>query len=297
MKLTGGVEGWFKIEAYREGVPDSRRVVADWFPNLILDAGLERMGANTGYIAACRVGAGSTPVSPLDNALVSLVASTTSQVGGAAGAQSSAPYFGWRRNTYRFAEGAAAGNLSEVGVGWGATALFSRALILDSAGNPTTITVLPDETLDVTYELRTYPPAVDSSGTVVMGGVTYNWVARAASVTNSDIWAQASTGSLIYPYSSFGHSGSMGPITGIPSGTSAPLTTVRGGYASNSKKIAITVSAPLNQGNVAGGIRSIRSLGGSSGLGAYQIEFDPVIPKDATKVFSLTFEIAWERRV
>ena len=148
--------GWFKIEATR---PDgTRRVLADWFPNLILNGGLDRMGANPDYLSWCQVGSGSTAPVAAQTALVNRIAGTSTQQNNVSGAQASAPYYGWYRRTYRFAQGVAAGNLSEVGVGWATSgSLFSRALILDGGGSPTTITVLSDEVLDVTYELRRYP--------------------------------------------------------------------------------------------------------------------------------------------
>ncbi len=44
-----------------------------------------------------------------------------------------------------------------MGIGWNANpsgALFSRALIVDAEGDPTTIAKLADEQLDVEYEFR-----------------------------------------------------------------------------------------------------------------------------------------------
>ena len=48
----------------------------------------------------------------------------------------------------------------------------------------------------------------------------------------------------------------------------------------------------LDQGNLAGGVRSY--VPGSQ-FGAFQIQFDPVVPKDATKRLTLTFRWSWER--
>ena len=56
------------------------------------------------------------------------------------GAQASAPYYGWRRKTFRFAVGSgiANENLNEVGIGWDTIEgayLATRALIVDISGN------------------------------------------------------------------------------------------------------------------------------------------------------------------
>ena len=286
--------GWFKLEAIR---PDgTRRVLADWFPNLILNGGLDRMGANADYLNWCQVGSGSTAPVATQTALVNRIAGTSTVQSSVEGAQASAPYYGWRRLTYRFAQGVAAGNLSEVGVGWDTSgSLFSRALILDGGGSPTTITVLSDEVLDVTYELRRYPGTVDLTGTVVLDGVTHNWVSRAAAVTDQYSWS--GTGAMALDFA-IAHNGDIGPVTaGSPSGTLSNLIHVTTlAYSSGSYTRAFTVPAGLNDGNLVGGIRSILTGSYSEGAGRYQIQFDPAIPKGNTKVLSLTIQHTWARR-
>lgn len=285
--------GWFKIEAIR---PDgTRRVLADWFPNLILDGGLDRMGANKDYLGWCQVGSGSTAPVATQTALVNRIAGTSTIQASVEGAQASAPYYGWFRRTYRFAQGVAAGNLSEVGVGWATSgSLFSRALILDGGGSPTTITVLSDEVLDVTYELRRYPGTVDLTGTVVLDGVTHNWVSRAASVTDQDRWAGPGEMALDRAVA---YNGNIGAVTALsPSGTSGSLTATALAYSSGSYARATTVSAGLNDSNLSGGIRSIVIYAYYFGVGRYQIQFNPAIPKDSTKVLTLTIQHSWARR-
>lgn len=283
--------GWFKIEATR---PDgTRRVLADWFPNLILNGGLDRMGANADYLYWCQVGSGSTAPVAAQAALVNRIAGTNTGQAIVAGAQASAPYYGWLRRTYRFAVGVAAGNLSEVGVGWASTgSLFSRALILDGGGSPTTITVLSDEVLDVTYELRRYPGTVDLTGTVVLDGVTHNWVSRAAAVTTEGAWTGA--GAMVLDFA-LSFNGGIGAVTTSPSGVSGILSATALPYSAGSYTRAVTVSAGLNDSNLAGGIRSIL-IHSYSNTARYQIQFDPAIPKDNTKVLSLTIQHSWARR-
>ena len=134
----------------------------DWFHNLVLDAGLLRMPIGT-WIDRCCVGSGnSTPIAS-QASLDAFVASTTVSLNNQAGWDSTTnPTYLYERNTWRFAQGAAKGNLSEVGLGWGDNTLWNRALIKDTVGNPATITILADEVLDVVAEIRVYPAQTPS---------------------------------------------------------------------------------------------------------------------------------------
>lgn len=127
------------------------------FHNLVLDSGLTRMLVGP-WITQCCVGTGnSLPVSS-QSSLDTLRSSTTLNLNRTAGWDSTTtPNYIYERKTWRFAQGLAAGNLSEVGLGWSNTEFWNRALIKDKDGNPTTITVLSDEILDIVAEIRVYP--------------------------------------------------------------------------------------------------------------------------------------------
>ena len=302
MKIQNELEGFYQFETVRldsdgNEIPGTRRVVAPWFPNLILNGGLERFGSASDTLERCQVGAGGTAPRPIDTSLGSLVASSTAGYLPVTGAQSSEPYFGWIRKGYRFAEGTAAGNLSEVGVGWTASGggLFSRALILDPGGTPTTISVAADETLDVIYELRIYPPTSDATGTIELDGQLHSWTSRASQVTTSSTPTDAHTGVIVNLYPAYAYNGAISTVTGSPAGANTEIGISRVPYEANSRKISHIVSANLDQGNLSGGIKSLR-LGAVVQRGCYQIEFDPPIPKNNTKVFSLTVEVTWARR-
>lgn len=289
--MKSGMGGFFKLVATR---PDgTQRVLADWFPNLILDAGLNRIGSG-GIISYCQVGTGSTAPTNSDVALVNRIGSTASQTVTNTGAQASAPYYGYHRMTFRFAAGVATGNLSEVGVGWASSgSLFSRALILDGGGAPTTITVLADEVLDVTYELRTYPPLVDVTGSVNISGVTYNYTLRASTVQSWATSNYAASGLANAASLSF-FTGSIGAITAAPSGTSTTGGSCTwDAYANNSLQRSFNSVSGLTTGNLAGGVKSIAV---ATPLGNYQLEFDVALPKDATRVLNLRLNVSWARR-
>mgnify|MGYP001391946184 CR=1 FL=1 len=306
------MSGWYKIEklkvdAHGRAIEASRTVVADWFPNIITDQGLNRPGSAADWLAACQVGSGSAAPAASNTSLASFIAGSTTIQAQSSGAQASAPFFGWRRNTYRFAAGVGTGNLSEVGIGWAATGatLFSRALILDAGLNPTTITKLADEVLDVTYEIRNHPPTSDATGNItITGSGVHAFVTRAAVVTSgAGSWAinnvagdqfgiAASTSGTVY-------NGAIGAVTATPSGSIATgLTPARSAYSNNSYQRLGTVTAGLNGGNVADGIRSILlNYGGSSGgAGVFQTEFTPPIPKTASNQLTLNVTHTWARR-
>lgn len=193
--------GYFKIEAINSAT-GRRRVVADWFPNLITNNGFDQylnssvgMNSTTGPMAYCRVGSGTATPAVTDSALQSQVASTNTIQSTTLGRASVSPYYAFITRVYRFNPGVATGNLSEIGVAPAATGnLFSRALILDGFGSPTTITVLAGEILDVTYQFRLYAPTSDVTGTITLDGVSTTYTIRPIGVLTSSYWNISSFG-------------------------------------------------------------------------------------------------------
>lgn len=291
------VAGWYRLEAVK---PDgSRRLVADWFPNLITDYGLNALGTNsisalTSYI---HVGSGTAAPAVTDTGLQTWIASTSTLQDSSTAAQSTAPYY-WRyRVTKRFGQGAAAGNLSEIGCSAQAANgnIFSRALILDGSGNPTTVTVKADESLDATYELRIYPPLTDGTWSVTDSGTTYSGTVRAAVVTSTfyaskDVSAGAGdTSGTINAYN-----GSIGGITGQPSGETLAVAGTNLAYSNNSLQRDFRGSYGLNEGNLTGGITAFKAF---TAFGQFQFSVTPAINKTATKVLeNVTFRCGpWAR--
>ena len=300
LRANCAVRGFFKLEAIR---PDGRkRILADWFPNLVTDVGLNRIGQGA-YLTACIVGNDNTAPNVLDTWLFGFIAGTTTRQSDTYGARSTAPYYGWKRITYRFATGAAAGNIAEVGVAsgisfGGGSVLFSRALVLDEFGAPTTVTVLSDEVLDVTYELRLYPTLVDATGTItITGSGTHDYLARAAAVTSSSWGSWLGNTASLDPLGGGGlavRNGAIGAITSSPSGSSASANVSNYTYGNNNLYRDGSGSYGLNYGNLSGGIRSVYFI---TSLGLYQYELTPVIAKDNTKTLTLVNRISWTRYV
>lgn len=296
--IPAQLAGYFKFEAVNVDTGE-RRLLSDWQPNLITNAGLDLIGSLAGgVVRRVFVGSGQTPASVTDTALVSLVATASSTTSNVSGASSSAPYYGFLRTTWRFSAGQAQGNLSEVGVGGTSGALFSRSLIKDSGGNPTTITVLSNEYLDVTYELRLYAPTTDLVGQLTLGTEVHDVTVRAANVTSTSFWyigLGLSSASSTAPnvQTQYAYSGPIGAVTASPTGYSSAGVPSDVVYAAGSQYREVDLDWSLTSGNFGTGIRSILFC---SNVGTYQAEFDPPIMKDNTKTFRATVRFAWARR-
>ncbi len=310
IEMSHRVGGFFKIDAVRlddAGAEIGRRSLAPWQQNLITNNGMEQL--KTSAVSSrdyCHVGTGSAVPAFTDTTLQTWRAATSTLNGpDATGIVVTPAYYYYARRVYRFAAGAASGNLSEVGLASGgssSSALFARALIRDSGGNPTTITVLPDEVLDVTYEVRAYADTSDVAGSVVIGGVTYTTTCRRAMLsggnqyTNRFLFGQWFQSDFSDETGTYVYAGTVGPVTGQPSGERQQNSYNASGTLSpgpvGSYYMDTTAAWELSQGNVAGGVRSYMP---GSQFGAFQVQFDPALPKDATKRLTLTFRWSWER--
>lgn len=301
MKIEVGLTGHFTIDVHNPETGEHRTYE---FENLITNGGLDRLGAATTsslVISHVQVGTGSTAPAVTDSALASYLAGTNRLYSYSASYGGSPTFHTEATHTWQFDQGAAAGNLSEIGVGWSASgSLFSRALIVDGSGNPTTITVAAIEFLTVTYKLRMYPPTTDVTGSISMGGTTYDYIIRPSSAGGSS-WSNHGVGGYATGSSNTATawSGDIGAITSSPAGSELTLSISISAYASGSYKLVATVTGGISQGNFVGGLRSVRfnfaKYGGDLQM-AWQCQFNPALPKDNTKTLSLTFEVAWARK-
>lgn len=291
-----GVAGFIRMDAHK--LDGTSREVAPWFKNLIVDAGLNRMGTGS-WMDFCQVGTSSTAPANSDTALVTRVAGTSTIQAQSTGTAGSAPYYGFQSKTFRFALGAAAGNLTEVGFGWALTgSLFNRALIKDGGGSPTTVVVAADEVLDVTYEFRTYAPTSDTTTVVTIAGVDYTFTGRASQVTTTQPWApQVGVAVSFYNPGSFNsqaaYNGAIAAVTALPSGTSAlPSNVTASAYSNNSLARNFQVTFDLNFGNLAGGISAF--VFGTT-IGQFQFGLNTPLPKTLTKILTMNWTMSWAR--
>jgi hypothetical protein len=309
MLLRPRLAGYWKLEAIR---PDGRRrVVADWFPNLITDVGLDVPGTSASWVESCVVGTGNATPSVSDTVLAAQVASSGNRTNLVGGSNQTADRYTYARATYRFAAGAAAGNLAEIGIKTGAI-LLSRALILDGGGSPTTITILADEVLDCTYEIRNYPPLTDVVTTMVVGSTTHDITLRAAEVDSVwDMiggglgvpigWAAGACTMGAYVY---GSTSVLGAVTAGPTTAgSFTLSRSNSSYTPGTHTRDFSYTWDLTAGNVSGGVAAVLVCCGDQGGGpeavgamAFQFSVSPVIPKNNTNNLVLNFRQSWARR-
>jgi len=268
----------------------------DWMPNLILDQGLLRMGANSDYLNVCSVGGGISTPQPGDTALQTRIAQSSTVSDVVNGAQAEAPYYAYSRRTFTFTAGSVVGLVGELAVGWGGNAgqLFSRALVRNANGAPQALPVLADETLRVTFEHRYYPLLTDTTGVLTVSGAIggqYACIIRPSMVSTATQWTANSAQNNGSRLSVTAYNGEIGGITEQPSGNRLTMTGVTGTVSDTT---AIFSHSYENANlNVSGGIRSLMF---AMGNGTWQVQFTPAIPKDADSSLRLQFSHTWGRR-
>lgn len=309
--IESGCEGWFTLEISKVGKDGElilQRTIGP-FKNLITNQGLNMLGTVSTPMQYCHVGTGTTPPAVTDTQLVNRIASQlySSNAGiSTSGIVSTPTPYAWYRLVSTFAVGAAAGNLSEIGMGSAATGavLYSRELIRDGSGTPITITVLSDEILTTTYEHRIYPPTTDVTGSINFTGTTpatYSYTVRACEIDQVTGDFNPGWGPTVAAgFGSWQHAGNMsgggftgiiGPTTGSPAGTNVGSTsTVASAYSSGSleRAMIMTFGIAITQ--------PIRSIKYYCGFATYQIQFDPAIPKTNANELKVGLKHSWSRR-
>lgn len=281
----------FKLVAHKgDGVPTRE---TDWFNNIVLDAGLERMSVGT-WISRCCVGTGNTTPAVTQTALASFLASTTSINSTSAELQTTTtPYYRGVTLTWRFSEGVAAGNISEVGMGWGNTTLWNRALVLDANRNPTTITVLSDEYLDVVAEIREYPTlSTTGSFTLVdkLGATlsTHTYNGSTYMTGPSANFVQITSNALTIYSGVKNDSVTASPTTSLGAAV--------GGSDSYPTSTSIQVVYTCAFATANGTHQSFRvQMGGLLGFFYYKFQISPTITKTSAQIMTYTTTMTWGR--
>jgi hypothetical protein len=295
------VAGRYRLCVYRDD--GSLKEDTGWFDNLILDQGLDQIGqvSNSGVSfgepilwATGSVGTGSTAPATTDTQLEAWVATAGNYAGYVTSyvpAAGSDPAYWKCLHTYRFGAGAAAGNLTEVGVGitnYDGTGLFSRALIVDGGGSPTTLVVTSTEILDLTYEFRVYPDTTEEIQTLIINGTTYTFT-----------WNmyQPTTAPQIY-HAYINGSGTFSScdvaITQTSSGGGGDrhYTPTSPGYSIGSYNRSYSVTSPTNPlywGPTIGGM-IIQTLH-TKRLAA----ISPALPVTSVQKIAVSFNVSWTR--
>jgi hypothetical protein len=301
------VAGLFKLEALR--ADGSTRLLADWFPNLILNQGLDMLATQTLFGSFSQCGSGSTPPAVSDTQLVARIAGQYMDSNPISQINTTERYL-FVNSVYTYAIGQATGNISELGIGAAAsgTTLFSRALVKDASGNVTTVTVLADEQLRITYQLRVYQPTADFFN-ASLGG--YQVVGRSANVgtVNSNVgWYlnllshfTQQDNRIIFGVPTNGlarlYTGVIGPITGTPAGEFYALgasSGVASEYVSGTFRRDLTIIVSTDKGNDPAGIGAICVCCGPT---FFQFGFTPNIMKTNLQELKFTIRYSWSRRI
>lgn len=296
-----------------------KQVVEDtgFFDNLITNTGMNRVGevttnanrAELSFRDLCGrfvVGSGSSEPQFTDTALQNPVAfaSTNPVVDN----ETSSYDRGWYEITvqHQFGQGQAAGNLSEIGIQHTSASgpLWSRALILDGQGNPTTITVLPDDFLTCYYTLRIVIPKEDAVFNInvdydedgIVPTVVTGRPLRADESSPSTGWGlqTASTSSTGWATIQFYTGGLADPTAINPLGSSIGSQTSTFSivpYVTDSFERYVTRTNGLSQHNS----QELRTVRLHALMGCWQIEFNPPLQKDDTQTMQTTFGYSWAR--
>lgn len=262
------------------------------FDNLITNHGLDICltgGSISTFSKYVSVGTGTnTPITSdinLQSPIARLSGDSTKEFDG-----TSPTYAVSARRTYNFGGGAVVGNITEIGVGDNTSGTYgittcSRALILDSFGNPTTLTLTADDYLTVIYTLYIVPDLNDHVFTIG----DYTLTLRACSAGSAGAWhagynVAGSGGGVLY-------TGDMGDVTGSPSGTSLSSTsTTLSTYVNGSFTRSMTATwTPTSGAIVAQSIKFIVT-------GCYhQARISPAINKTTSHSVSVTIQITLSR--
>lgn len=301
------------------------RVDSGWFKNLITNQGLDWFGSfayttynGNGYATLpgmCTVGTGNTTPSFTDTALVAPLGISNAWLNppGTTSPQYSQSYvvgppdYISAVGTHTFTLGSIVGNIAEIGLGVQATtgattlSLFSRALIVDGGGSPTTIAVTSADQLVVTYELRMYLDLTDTAYSVTISGTGYSGVVRRAKSTTSNATVvvpidNPNPGLVGYssPSITF-YNGTIGAVTSIPSGTASSTysNAPQPSYTSGTYTKSYTFSFATGDANISGGISAF--IFQIATFGYWQFSVSPAISKDATKTMTLQIAVSWAR--
>lgn len=303
--------GFFRLQTVNE----YGKVTKDtgFFPNLITNGGLDYIGYpqpssgwSSFFLYSCCIGTGNTTPAYTD---------TTLQAGLAAAVYNSTlflsntsynagpPAYWQGQKSWQFAAGTATGNIAEIGISPYSSAsgytganlpLYSRALVVDGGGSPTVIPVLASEALTVTYILQVYIDETSHPYTMSLSGTSYSGSWQVANVTTVPPLGVAIGSSLnsdtAIPY----HGGTIGPITGAPTGTGIGIVNaVITPYTLGTYYSTRTYTWDINHGNGGGIDFFLFQLANSAGQ--FQMSVTPTIPKTNVYNLSIVHNTSWAR--
>lgn len=296
------IAGYFTIRKFKNG--NLVQQVGP-FKNLITDYGLNKLGGTQVSLIynSIHVGTGTATPDPADVTLQSYLAGQS--IGTVSFNYSGAPdYYSARRMVALFDVGAVVGNVTEVGIFQAPTngnTAFARALTVDIVGTPVAIPVLADEQLEITYELRHYPPLEDVEATVTVGPNSHDTVTRAIAANTQD-WAFPSASGTNQAYFNTGNvssdvgawwTGDLVALTATAGAGTKNTISGLGTAAYGSNNLYRDLSSSSNPAN--GARTNIRTVTIEANCCAFQTRYDPVLSKTADQTMTLWTRFSWGR--
>lgn len=297
------IRGEYCLEVVRGG---ETLCSTGWRPNLITDTGLDslaQVSSNNSW-RNLSVGTGTTAPAPTDTALASRVAGRNisfSRLGVLSGNTCT------HTGVCTFELGSVVGNITELGLsGYSSGPLFTRALITDLNGDPTSVTVTAEDQLVVTYRVIFTVDMSIQTATVVDPNTDVSYTIQAAyetlttAIDNYGIGIGAlgsinsgTTYSLVggefgmagEPPSG-GTSGSYGHSSGLDQST--PY--VPGTFRREARFRYPAAAAMLDRDGI-----NIMRMYSYCPSGYIKFHFDPPFRKPSTNTCELGWVISWER--
>ncbi len=310
IKNSTGMKGEYRVMVLdKEG---NIKQDTDWFDNLLLDnffTNLQAWAANKWVVSTTRtlrVGTGTTAPSAAQTALVAKTASTTTKTASVTNAQytdGQGRLCQSMEETYSFTLGSIVATISEVGWFNGSdingNTVHSRALITDTNGNPTSITLTNQDQLVIKYRITVVDIYKEGSGTITLNGQNYNWVSRRGvkQADSSNGWISTLLGdgtnnanatqmfTAYFGAVTFGAHG-VSPSGGTNETLSAyPIVSAFGG------EFKVNLNLSISQGNNASGIKvlAVRQTAPIY-FASTKIEFTPAIPKTNQQILNLELQ-------
>ena len=282
--------------------------------NLILNQGLDFFGGGKGSSinAICAIGSGNSTPTITQTKLDAFI--TTTSASGSTDTTTDYSYEDrgdnlyriWEQKKYRFT-GLDNVNISEVGlVSTGTSStnyyLTTRALIKDSLGAPTSISVKTGETLDIYYKIHKVIDISDKSFVINVldgdgGAVPYNVVIRPNSVGNS-YWRGNVSAAINSSGNTWLSPNEWGTVFNSPSGGTSTASYTLESYEANSYKRKAFIDASLTSANFE--IRTAWRSAQNESLFPFQIRFgrvsdDAPLTKTDKETLTIPLEFSWGR--
>ena len=302
---TGGkVSGVYGIKVLRNAGTDKEHL-EDFgeSPNMLLDGFFERFAS--GDLRPSRwnmfVGSGTTPVDATQTQLVSQIGSYEQMnVTKNDNVKVGSDYIVSSTGVAEWDIGDIIGNISEVGVKIGPTigsTVDSRALIVDSQGNPTTITVTSEDKLVISYTLKYIIPTQQHVSVVDFLGVPTTCTLETTNALERSSWSLVTAFAKFNPNLTHSTTQELVNNPELDKTSSISRSDVNRSYSSPQNGVRrVSFFANTDGCNYTTGLKYVMLEGyRSSSARVIGLHFDPPIAKDNTKTLTLNFDFTLTR--